>query len=253
MTTEIEKLHRVWSATQNKAVEETNLPKIEFDNLTSSIISQGPFYYYVVDFFDMSLSNVSASIADIHGFDPKTVTFNDVLSVIHPEDVDFVGKAETSVADFFYNNLGKEKLLQYKMNYSFRARMKDGNYVLMNHQALVLTLDSNGGYGKSLNIHTRIDHLSDTNSYKFSLISLYSGPSYLNIPLGAPKGELFGFSKREKEIIKLIADGLDNNDIAEKLSISVLTVKKHRSNTLAKSGCKNTAQLVKTCVMQGLI
>ena len=66
-------------------------------------------------------------------------------------------------------------------------------------------------------------------------------------------GEQLTLSKREIDIIKLIANGLSNVEIAEKLFISVLTVKKHRTNILAKSDSKNTAQLIKNCILQGLI
>lgn len=253
MNTEIQKLHEVWFSAENKAKENTSFPQISFDDLTNSIISTGHFYYYVIDFYDMSLSNVSPSIYEMHGFDPKTVIFNDVLNAIHPEDVDFVAKTESLISDFFYKNVGREKMLKYKMNYSFRARMKNGEYALMNHQALMLTLDSEGGYGKSLNIHTRIDHLSNSNTYQFSLIGLDNEPSYMNLNAGNNNQNAPKYSKREIDIIKFIANGLNNNTIAETLFISVLTVKKHRKNILAKSDCKNTAQLIKSCVLQGLI
>lgn len=52
-------------------------------------------------------------------------------------------------------------------------------------------------------------------------------------------------TKREIEIIVLIADGLTNHDIAAKLFISIATVDTHRKNMLAKLHLKNTAALVK--------
>ena len=133
------------------------------------------------------------------------------------------------------------------------ARLENGEYVLFNHQALMLTRDDNGGYGKSLNIHTRIDHLSNFNSYKISLIGLNGEPSFMNLSLDEENQDLREFSKREIDIIKLLANGLNNNEIAEKLFISPLTVKKHRTNILTKSDSKNTVQLVKKCILQGLI
>lgn len=50
---------------------------------------------------------------------------------------------------------------------------------------------------------------------------------------------------REIEIIKFIADGLTNHEIAEKLFLSNATVDTHRKNMLAKLKLKNTAALVK--------
>jgi len=251
MKPEIQKLHKVWEV--NKADQTTSFPQISFDDLTNSIISTGPFYYYIIDFHDMSISNVSSSIYDIHGFDHETVTFNDILSIVHPDDVDFIVKAESAVADFFYKNIGAEKLLKYKVNYCLRGKLKTGEYALFNHQALMLTLDPSGKFGKSLNIHTRIDHLTNFNTYKFSLIGLNGEPSFMNMDVNDSSTAVTQFSKREIDIIKCIAEGLNSNEIGEKLFISEQTVKKHRNNILAKSDCKNTAQLIKNSVLQGLI
>lgn len=251
MLQEIQNLHNVWK--ENRTVQTTSTNKIAFNDLTNSIISTGPFSFYIIDFFDMSLSHISPSLFEMHGFSPQNVTFNDVLGAIHPEDLEFVVKAEAFLTKFFYENVGREKLLTYKISYCHRARLEDGQYVLFNHQALMLTMDDNGGYGKSLNIHTRIDHLSTSNTYKISLIGLNGEPSFMNLSLDEEKHDAHEFSKREIDIIKLIANGLNNTEIAEKLFISPLTVKKHRTNILAKSDCKNTAQLVKHCIVQGFI
>lgn len=253
MNSELQKLQSVWLETQNKGIENTELPRITFDNLTNSIISTGPFYYYVIDFYDMSLSHISPGITEVHGFDPETVTFQDVLEAIHPDDIDFTRKAEAFAADYFYNNVNREKILKYKKCYNLRGRLKNGEYGLINHQALMLTLDSNGGYGKCLNIHTQIDHLTNHNTYKFSLIGLEDEPSYMNLEVDCNIKNANQFSRREIDIIKHIGDGLNTNEIAQKLFISAETVKKHRNNILNKSDCKNTAQLIRNSVLQGLI
>ena len=50
---------------------------------------------------------------------------------------------------------------------------------------------------------------------------------------------------REVEIIRYIANGLTNHEIADKLFLSIVTVDTHRKNMLAKLKLKNTASLVK--------
>lgn len=52
-------------------------------------------------------------------------------------------------------------------------------------------------------------------------------------------------TKREKEVLVLISEGLTNTAIAEKLFISVTTVDTHRKNLLTKFQAKNTATLIK--------
>jgi len=60
-------------------------------------------------------------------------------------------------------------------------------------------------------------------------------------------------TRREVEVLKLIADGLTNQEIADKLFISSWTVDSHRKNLLLKFNAKNTASLVKTAVTSGII
>lgn len=52
-------------------------------------------------------------------------------------------------------------------------------------------------------------------------------------------------TRREKEVLELIAEGMTNNEIAGKLFISVATVDTHRKNLLAKFNAKNVAELIK--------
>ena len=61
---------------------------------------------------------------------------------------------------------------------------------------------------------------------------------------GNNSSDLLELSSREMEILKLICEGLSNQEIGEKLFISKRTVDKHRSNILEKTNSKNTAQLV---------
>ena len=60
-------------------------------------------------------------------------------------------------------------------------------------------------------------------------------------------------SRREKEILFKICEGLSNHEIAEELFISKLTVDKHRANLLAKTGSKNTASLILYAIKNRLI
>jgi len=60
-------------------------------------------------------------------------------------------------------------------------------------------------------------------------------------------------TRREKEVLKLIAEEFTNNEIAKKLYISARTVDTHRRNLLQKTGVKNTAGLVKYAIQNDII
>jgi DNA-binding NarL/FixJ family response regulator len=67
-----------------------------------------------------------------------------------------------------------------------------------------------------------------------------------------PITEAASLTRREKEIIALIAEELNNSAIAERLHISLETVNSHRKNLLRKLNVKNTAGLVKYAITQKL-
>ncbi len=60
-------------------------------------------------------------------------------------------------------------------------------------------------------------------------------------------------SRREKEILVKICEGLSNQEIADTLFISKRTVDKHRANLLGKTNSKNTASLILFAIKNKLI
>lgn len=62
-----------------------------------------------------------------------------------------------------------------------------------------------------------------------------------------------GLSKRELEVLTLIAEGFTNAEIADKLFTSKRTIETHRQNILEKTGAKNTANLIKYAIGHKLI
>ena len=61
------------------------------------------------------------------------------------------------------------------------------------------------------------------------------------------------FTKREKEILLWMGDGLSSKEIAHKLFISINTVINHRKNMMLKSNSRNVAQLIKFALINDII
>jgi DNA-binding NarL/FixJ family response regulator len=62
-----------------------------------------------------------------------------------------------------------------------------------------------------------------------------------------------GLTQRERQVLKLVAEGHNNRFIGEFLSLSVKTVEKHRSNLMRKLGLHNVANLTLFAVENGLL
>jgi DNA-binding NarL/FixJ family response regulator len=60
-------------------------------------------------------------------------------------------------------------------------------------------------------------------------------------------------TRREKEVLELIANGLTNNEMAERLFISASTIDTHRKSLLSKFGARNTASLIKIVMQLNLL
>ena len=70
---------------------------------------------------------------------------------------------------------------------------------------------------------------------------------------GKPLTAYDSLSAREKEVLKLIAEGNKNREIAELLCISLKTVEKHRANLMKKLDLHNAAALTSLALEKGLV
>lgn len=97
--------------------------------------------------------------------------------------------------------------------------------------------------------------------------AVLKGESYLDSPVASHLVDEFvrlpaapleenpaqALTDREKQIMRLIVDGLSNKQIAEKLFISPKTVENHRANIMSKLGLHDVIDLVKFAISSGLV
>lgn len=65
----------------------------------------------------------------------------------------------------------------------------------------------------------------------------------------AARTQIRRLSRRELQVVTLVASGLANKSIAQELEISVKTIEKHRANAARKLGVGSTAELVRLSVL----
>jgi DNA-binding NarL/FixJ family response regulator len=87
------------------------------------------------------------------------------------------------------------------------------------------------------------------------VISGYLGGGALGLapPSTSPQTSWSALTTRERQMLKLVAEGKKNREIAELLSLSAKTIEKHRANLMRKMGFSNVSELVAYALDRGLI
>ena len=88
---------------------------------------------------------------------------------------------------------------------------------------------------------------------KFMCGKIVTDILHMNVNTTTSSCEGLNISEREMEIIKLVAEGYSNKEVADKLYLSTHTVTTHRKNIMNKLGVNNTAGLVLFAVRENLI
>lgn len=228
---------------------------IQIENIIADMMAVGNYYHYVINIKEGTIHNCSNSILDIHGLKSIPHSIQDIIDLIHPEDISFVVEAERMTIEK-HIEIGFEHTLNLKDSYCFRMKTANGNYELFHHQAIHIMLSEQGELLRSINIHTNIHHLTPINNY----IALVSGignrndfhqMSYKNRLLKNSIPE--SLTNREREILRHIANGHTSEEISQLFTISNHTVRTHRKNILRKTQTKNSSELIKKCVEWGLL
>ncbi|TXJ28762.1 MAG: response regulator transcription factor [Chitinophagaceae bacterium] len=119
-----------------------------------------------------------------------------------------------------------------------------------NQQPVIRDMIDNGAMGYVLKNASKqeILHAITTVRLGKTFLSFEAGQSLLETADGTPE-----ITRREKEVLQLIAEGLTNAEIAAKLFISVPTVNAHRKSLIEKFDAANTAVLIAKAIKSGTI
>lgn len=181
-------------------------------------------------------------IAETLGLAPKgtvkvihSIWEEDIFSRIHPDDL--LGKHLLEL-EFFYllRKMEAEERNHYYSSSNLRIRHPESRYVLIRHRMFYIASDPNGSIRLALCLYGFPEEVSRQENTEYLILNSLTGEI-----LRPDKEKNYTLlSEREKEIVGWIAQGKMSKEIAEKLSISIHTVNRHRQNILEKLGVKNS-------------
>lgn len=200
----------------------------------------------VVDDHPMVLEGMKSLLADIEYITLSGTASNafEAIQAFRDTTVD-VAIVDINLPDINGLDLTKKIKNEYPLvNVLAMSTFKERSYIIQMIQ--------NGASGYLLKSATKEE-------IEEAIRSAYVGKLYLSLDINSVDvSEKMNrpmpiISSREKEVLKLIASGLTNPQIAEKLFISLHTVDSHRKNLLTKFNVNNTASLVKEAINFNLV
>ncbi|WP_162055946.1 LuxR C-terminal-related transcriptional regulator [Pontibacter pamirensis] len=225
---------------------ESFIPNTEFEK----VLNQSYCFCFSIDFSKMRYIYLSEGTKRVLGYDrdewfKKGLDF--AFQILLPSDRETLKQIHEELFRQYYS-FPVEARKKLSFTFDFNVRAANGSTVRLNHYTTFVKIDPSGNPLVDFSICTDITPVKST------------GPSLLTIKKEDELVGMFSFegegkeailSKREKEVLKLLSDGLTSERIGEKLFITTATVSTHRKNMLQKTGCKNTVELVKFAKSKG--
>lgn len=207
----------------------------------------------VIMIFDLFKKNhvyISKNFSKILGLDYEKAheDINYLNYRVHPDDL-----IDLYYAGIYFLKYGMslsvDQKKEGKLVNEYRIKNGEGIYIRIIEQQICLELDKNGNIWLALGIIDLSPDQSENQPFRSRLINLRSGEIYMFPPMGKENN----LTMREKEILKLIAEGLLSKEIADKLNISVNTVNTYRQKILEKLQVDNSIEAVNYARQLGII
>lgn len=207
--------------------------------------------------------NFPAVRVDFHkGFDsilgyPKSqkITPEFLMALIHPEDKPTAEFLAMKSSQYQTSSNGSKLPYQTMTSINFRVRKFDGSYLMMINRSTGFKYN-NGAPESTLNILQDVSFIPEIDKVRSTVIgdadSIEEHTKQV-AGLYVKENQLQHFTSREMEVLKLLANGMPSKEIAKELFISTHTVNNHRKNMLKRAGLKNSAELIRLALKNGLL
>ncbi|MCE6988271.1 response regulator transcription factor [Dyadobacter sp. CY323] len=204
-----------------------------------------PVKILIVDDHPMVLEGLKSLLADAEGIEVVGTACNAIDAIAflknNPVDIAFL---DINLPDISGIDLCKKVKEQF-------PEVKTLALSTFSERAYVSRMIQNGASGYLIKSSGKEDILE-------AIQQVQAGGYFMNVnfdQVAAPAAQraVPFLTRREKEVLLLIAEGLTNPQIAEQLFVSVTTVNSHRQNLLMKFEVSNTASLIKLAAGLGLI
>lgn len=212
-----------------------------------------PGCLFAVDVFKGIYDFASDHFADLFGYNPDRIRTirkqGDLLDDrIHPADRDQLLAFQLEHGQFIYS-LPPEQRNDYQQTFQMRIRNAKQEYVNVISRQQVFQQDKNGKAWMIVGVMDLSPDQSCDGTVKRTVLNRKTGE--IVRPSHSDKTTVC-LTKREKEILQLIRQGLLSKEIADRLGISIHTVHNHRKHLLARLQANNSLEAIRYADRSGI-
>ena len=252
-------LHRIFEQLSTQLEFDLNLTdykdnlidKRKFDN----VLIQHNQFFYILDITSFKIIYMHPNAIKLTGYQPdRFQKLSDLYDCIHPNDIDYV-------LDFSIRSIAitREFKLEFMENHpstvfsiDYRFIRKDGQCIRLNRNTSCFKTDKTGNMVYGLVVLTDVTNVKNINNISYSWMENKCYDNHFE-DLKKKHRKDFDITKREKDVLMMLSNGLSAAEIAKQLNISDHTIITHRKNLLRKMCAKNTVELVKFAVEKNII
>ncbi len=203
-------------------------------------------FYYIIDYRAAKFSYFSECMETLLGIAAKDALdmhpAEYMTSTAHPDDLPRVLEIGNQFQEFC-KDVRFEKLKDLRLVTSFRLKNKDGDYVKIVCQTCILTYAVNKIITSVFAGISVAAFISEFDIATGVVIDITNGEELVSFSSKKKEAET-RLTKREIQVLRLLAIGYQNFQVAERLHISVHTVETHRKRIMAKLEVSKAIDLV---------
>jgi DNA-binding CsgD family transcriptional regulator len=167
---------------------------------------------------------------------------------LHPEDLHIWCKAAFPDILRFAQLETVSETLDYRFIFNHRYIRKDGTVSQFMHEGALLFSEDGKMPFLNLKVFTEIADIKQDETLILTIFR-YSPEGYRKVFSKVySTAKVSCLSDRELEVVKLCQEGLSSKMIAEKLKLSIHTVKNHKRNCMSKTNTHNITELIHFCI-----
>ncbi|WP_235958272.1 LuxR C-terminal-related transcriptional regulator [Flammeovirga agarivorans] len=220
------------------------------EGLRGKYLSLGDNFSYIFNCFDRKFENVSENFTSVTGYAKDEILNADGFTIGTKEFQSTSLPRIKQILETFYD-IYKDNLNGFRSFFSYPFVYKDGRVEEV--FAEVTQVDFEDKQIVRITVfNTLFDDTLDSALKKgVTFVNLEKNIAFSNISSVEDLETchaILSLSKREIEILSLVSEGLSNQELAEKINVSIHTVTTHKKNIVKKTNTKNIMVTIRYCL-----